>query len=53
MKIDFATLAFGYTVKAGGGTPNWATALGQGKEYKINESRIQIGPPKKWVVLKV
>lgn len=39
MKIDFATLAFGYTVKAGGGTPNWATALGQGKEYKINESR--------------
>ena len=39
MKIDFATLAFGYTVKAGGGTPNWATALGQGREYKINESR--------------
>ncbi len=39
MRIDFATLAFGYTVKAGGGTPNWATALGQGREYKINESR--------------
>lgn len=38
MKIDFATLAFGYTIKAGGGTPNWATSLGQGKEYKINES---------------
>lgn len=36
MKIDFGTLAFGYTVKSGGGTPNWATALGQGKEYKIN-----------------
>lgn len=38
MKIDFATLAFGYNVKVGGATPNWATALGQGKEYKINES---------------
>lgn len=38
MKIDFATLAFGYTVRAGGGTPNWATSLGQGKEYRINES---------------
>ncbi len=37
MKIDFATLAFGYTIKVGGGTPNWATSLGQGKEYKINE----------------
>ena len=36
MKIDFATLAFGYTLKSGGGTPNWATALGQGKDYKIN-----------------
>lgn len=36
MKIDFATLAFGYRVKAGGNTPNWATALGQGKEHKIN-----------------
>ena len=36
MRIDFATLAFGYKVKAGGGTPNWATSLGQGKEYKIN-----------------
>ena len=38
MKIDFATLAFGYTVLAGGGTPNWATSLGQGREYKINEN---------------
>ena len=37
MRIDFATLAFGYTVKAGGNTPNWATALGQGKDHKINE----------------
>lgn len=38
MKIDFATLAFGYTIKAGGGTPNWATSLGQGKEYRINDN---------------
>lgn len=37
MRIDFATLAFGYKVKAGGATPNWATSLGQGKDYKINE----------------
>lgn len=37
MRIDFATLAFGYSIKVGGGTPNWATSLGQGKEYKINE----------------
>lgn len=36
MKIDFATMAFGYRVKAGGNTPNWATSLGQGKDYKIN-----------------
>ena len=38
MRIDFGTLAFGYTVKSGGNTPNWATSLGQGKEYKINEA---------------
>lgn len=38
MKIDFATLAFGYRISAGGGTPNWATALGQGKEHKINNN---------------
>lgn len=37
MRIDFATLAFGYKVLAGGATPNWATSLGQGKEYKIND----------------
>lgn len=37
MKIDFATLAFGYKVKVGNATPNWATALGQGKGYKINQ----------------
>ena len=38
MKIDFATLAFGYTLESKGGTPNWATSLGQGKGYKINEN---------------
>lgn len=36
MRIDFGSFAFGYNIKAGGGTPNWATALGQGKGYKIN-----------------
>ena len=36
MRLDFGTLAFGYNIKAGGGTPNWATSLGQGKDYKIN-----------------
>lgn len=38
MKIDFASLAFGYSVRVGGGTPNWATSLGQGIGYKINLS---------------
>lgn len=37
MKIDFATLAFGYRVESGGNTPNWATALGQGRGHKIND----------------
>ena len=37
MRIDFASLAFGYHVKVGGATPNWATSLGQGKEHKIND----------------
>ena len=37
MKLDFGTLAFGYSVKSGGNTPNWSTALGQGKEHKIND----------------
>ena len=36
MKLDFATLSFGYRIISGGGTPNWATSLGQGKEHKIN-----------------
>ena len=38
MKIDFASLAFGYNIRVGGSTPNWATSLGQGKDYKINDS---------------
>lgn len=38
MRLDFATLAFGYTIRAGGATPNWATSLGQGAGYKINPS---------------
>lgn len=37
MKIDFATLAFGYKIKGKGSTPNWATALGQNKDHKIND----------------
>jgi len=39
MKLDFATLAFGYNVLAGGNTPNWATSLGQSKakKYRIND----------------
>lgn len=37
MRIDFATLAFGYRITGKGGTPNWATSLGQGKDYKIND----------------
>jgi len=37
MRIDFATLAFGYSVESGGNTPNWGTSLGQGKGYKIND----------------
>lgn len=36
MRINLGTFAFGYRLKSGGGTPNWATALGQGKGYKIN-----------------
>ena len=39
MKLDFGSLAFGYTVLAGGNTPNWATSLGQSKakNYRIND----------------
>lgn len=38
MKLNFASLAFGYAVEAGGSTPNWATSLGQGQAYKINDT---------------
>lgn len=38
MRLDFATLAFGYQVLAGGNTPNWSTSLGQGKDHKISNS---------------
>lgn len=38
MRIDFGTLAFGFKVLSGGGNPNWATSLGQGKDYKINDN---------------
>lgn len=38
MRIDFGTLAFGFKVLSGGGNPNWATSLGQGKDYKINNN---------------
>ena len=36
MRIDITSLAFGYKVNGSGATPNWATALGQGKDHKIN-----------------
>lgn len=38
MKLDFSTFAFGYQLKNGANTPNWATALGQGVGHKINET---------------
>ncbi len=37
MRLDLTSMAFGYVVKDGGATPNWATSLGQGAEYKIQE----------------
>ena len=36
MRIDLTSLAFGYRLREGASTPNWATALGQGREHKIN-----------------
>ncbi len=36
MKINFATLAFGYSIGGTTDTPSWETPLGQGKGYKIN-----------------
>lgn len=39
MKIDFKSLAFNFNINAGGGTPAWETALGQGAGYKFKELR--------------
>ena len=36
MRLDFKSLAFGYSLKEGVATPAWETSLGQGKKYKIN-----------------
>lgn len=36
MRLDFKSLAFGYSLKNGAATPAWETSLGQGKGYKIN-----------------
>lgn len=36
MRLDFKSLAFGYSLKNGSATPAWETSLGQGKGYKIN-----------------
>ncbi len=39
MNIDITSLAFGYSFRNGSvGTPNWSTAMGQGSQYKINDS---------------
>ena len=37
MKLDFKSLAFGYSLNNGVSTPAWETSLGQGKGYKIND----------------
>lgn len=37
MKLDFKSLAFGYSLKNGSSTPAWETSLGQGKKYKLKE----------------
>ena len=37
MKLDFKSLAFGYSLINGTSTPAWETSLGQGKGYKIND----------------
>lgn len=38
MKLDFKSLAFGYSLLSGTSTPAWETALGQSEGYKIRES---------------
>lgn len=37
MKLDFKSLAFGYTLEHGTSTPAWETALGQGVGYKMKD----------------
>ena len=36
MKLDFKSLAFGYSLTSGVSTPAWETSLGQGVGYKLN-----------------
>ncbi len=38
MRLDFKSLAFGYSLKNGGGTPAWETSLGQGVGYKLKDN---------------
>lgn len=38
MKLDLTSFAFGFAINGSNGNPNWATALGQGALYKINQS---------------
>lgn len=37
MKLDFKSLAFGYSLENGVSTPAWETALGQGAGYKLKD----------------
>ena len=37
MRLDFKSLAFGYSLEDGVSTPAWETALGQGAGYKIKD----------------
>ena len=37
MKLDLTSFAFGFRIADSAGNPNWATSLGQGAEYKIND----------------
>lgn len=37
MKLDLTSFAFGFKIADSAGNPNWATSLGQGARYKINE----------------
>ena len=37
MRLDFKSLAFGYSLENGVSTPAWETALGQGQGYKLKD----------------